>query len=580
VQIVTTIVSLLVPVLRLVVTVITWVAGLVQPILTAIGAAFRWLGQAALWLWTNAIQPAFNAIMTLGRWLYQVIAVAVIGPLLVQFRIWAAVARWLWNSVISPVFRGIGAVISWVWQTLIRPALSAFNTFLRNVVAPVVRWIYNTVIRPVWTAVGSAIRWVWNTVIRPTFDTLKRAVNSLGGAFRTGVDAIRKQWDKLKDAAKKPVSFVVNTVFNGGIVRIWNAVADLVPGVGRINRIKGFASGGVLPGYAPGRDKLLAAVSPGESIFRPEFTRAVGEKFVHGANAAARSGGVQGVLRFLGMAGDPGTPPGFAGHFALGGIVGKFLRAAKNWFTGGLVNTAKKAFNPLMESARRAIGGTRFGQLAIGTAQGLIDRILRFFEPLESRLGANAVVRAARSQIGVPYVWGGTAWNRGLDCSGLTSQSWLRGAGVWIGRTTYDQYPNATHIDAPRPAALGFPHMGHVVLASKPGYIIEAPYTGARVREVPIRRHYEWRWPKAAAHAKFDDGGWLPPGISTVANYTRRPEAVLTDRQWAAMAAAAKVGTAGGNTYVVYPREHTLTEAGLERMTRRQDALARIGRPV
>jgi hypothetical protein len=34
---------------------------------------------------------------------------------------------------------------------------------------------------------------------------------------------------------------------------------------------------------------------------------------------------------------------------------------------------------------------------------------------------------------------------------------------------------------------------------------------------------------------KFDSGGWLPPGISTVANFTGRPEAVLTSQQMRAL---------------------------------------------
>lgn len=579
VRVYSTVLGLLIPVLRLLVSVITWVAGLIQPILTAIGVGLRWLGTAAMWLWTNAIGPAFRAIATLASWLYQIVAVVVIGALIISFKLLSAVVMWLWRTVFVNAWKGIGAVVRWAYNTFIRPIVNTFVSVLRTYLAPALQWFWNSVVRPVWTAVGNGIRRVWNTWIKPTFDNVRSGVSVLAGYFRNAVSAISKAWSGLRSAARKPVQYVVDVVYNKGIVKIWNAVADLVPGVNPLSPVK-FARGGIMPGYAPGRDKLLAAVSPGESIFRPEFTRAVGEKFVTGANAAARSGGTAGVMRFLGLAGDPGMGPGFAGHFALGGIVGGFLKSAKNWFAGGLVKTATAAFNPLISTAQRAIGGTAFGDLAVGAARGLVGRILGFFKPLESKLGANSVVRAARSQLGVPYVWGGTNWNVGLDCSGLTSGAWKRGAGVWIGRTTYNQYPASSHIDAPRPAALGFPHMGHVVMASKPGHIIEAPYTGANVREVPISRHYEWRWPHAARGAKFDSGGWLMPGLQTVANYTRKPEAVLTDRQYAAMSAAARIGTTAGNTYVVYPREHTLTEAGLERMTRRQDALARIDRPA
>lgn len=126
-------------------------------------------------------------------------------------------------------------------------------------------------------------------------------------------------------------------------------------------------------------------------------------------------------------------------------------------------------------------------------------------------MSGSGVVAAARSQIGVPYSWGGGgkggpsrgigrgAGTVGFDCSGLTEYAWWRGRRVDIGGTTYEQYPRSVPT-ARRPGALGFPHMGHVVIASdRPGYIIEAPYTGARVREIQSSRGYQWRWPKGAA---------------------------------------------------------------------------------
>jgi len=124
------------------------------------------------------------------------------------------------------------------------------------------------------------------------------------------------------------------------------------------------------------------------------------------------------------------------------------------------------------------------------------------------------VVAAARSQLGVPYSWGGGGQGGpsygigrganifGFDCSGLTEYAWWRGRGIGIGGVTYSQHPNTVPIGSPRPGALGFSSdLGHVVLASTtPGYVIEAPYTGARVREVR-KSMPDWRWPKAAGMA-------------------------------------------------------------------------------
>lgn len=523
----------------------------------AIGPAFRAIGAAAMWLWNNAIKPAFNAIATIAKWLYSVIAVVVVGPIIIAFKLLQAAAKFLWSAVISPIFRAIGSLIRWVWTSVIKPALNALVSFFRVVLAPVFRWIYNSVIKPVWNAIGTAIKWVWNNAIKPTFNALKSAVGTVSGAFKVAVDAIKKVWDKLKGVAKAPVAFVVNTVFNKGIVGVWNAVAKLVPGVDKLNEIKGFATGGIYPGYTPGRDVGLAAVSGGEAIMRPEFTKAVGEDFINSSNAAARNGGVSGVARYLAGVGDPGGVPGFAGHYFLGGVVDKFKSAAKGFFAGGLRKAAQTVFGPLLALSDRTVGNTGFGQLVGGIPHALVSKIMGFFGGVEKKMnaggGSTGVVRAARSQIGRPYSWGGGgkggpsygigrgAHTYGFDCSGLTEYAWWKGAHKSIGGVTNPQWANSHPIAGPRPGALAFPSgpSVHVMLGSdKPGYVIQAPYTGSFVQEVK-RTSGNWRWPNAA---KFDEGGYLPPGISTVANATGRPEPVLTRAQMSALTGAATNG--------------------------------------
>ena len=49
----------------------------------------------------------------------------------------------------------------------------------------------------------------------------------------------------------------------------------------------------------------------------------------------------------------------------------------------------------------------------------------------------NAIVQAAYGQLGVPYVWGGSTPNVGLDCSGLTQYCYAQ-AGIAIPRYSED----------------------------------------------------------------------------------------------------------------------------------------------
>jgi hypothetical protein len=80
---------------------------------------------------------------------------------------------------------------------------------------------------------------------------------------------------------------------------------------------------------------------------------------------------------------------------------------------------------------------------------------------------------------------------------------------------------------------------------------------------------------------QFDDGGFLPPGMSTVLNQTGAPEPVLTSRQWNDIGQLAKQAVAGrgGNTYNYEFRDTTLTPAYLRAQMDRDAIRARAGLP-
>lgn len=113
-----------------------------------------------------------------------------------------------------------------------------------------------------------------------------------------------------------------------------------------------------------------------------------------------------------------------------------------------------------------------------------------------SSSGGSAAVAWARDQIGTPYLWGGNGpADGGFDCSGLTSQSWLRG-GVSLPRTSRDQYRRVEKISYSqlRPGDLVFYGDGndagsihHVAIYSGGGRMIEAARAGVPVRETSMR---------------------------------------------------------------------------------------------
>lgn len=225
-----------------------------------------------------------------------------IKPALKQFAGWVRddlipVIQRLWRNVVKPAFKQIGKFIAWSWKNVIKPALKALWDFVKNVLWPTIKFLWAKVVKPSFGKLGDFIAGTWKKVIKPAFEALRDGLKTIRKAFKWTVDKIKDIWDGLKGLVAKPVNFIIGTIYNDGLRKALN----LIPGVnlGEANKIPGYASGGVLPGYTPGRDVHhfysktggRLALSGGEAIMRPEFTRAMGgSKGIARLNEMARRG--------------------------------------------------------------------------------------------------------------------------------------------------------------------------------------------------------------------------------------------------------------------------------------------------
>jgi cell wall-associated NlpC family hydrolase len=113
-----------------------------------------------------------------------------------------------------------------------------------------------------------------------------------------------------------------------------------------------------------------------------------------------------------------------------------------------------------------------------------------------------AAVAWAKRQLGLPYAWGGAGPNS-YDCSGLTMRAWQY-AGVALPHYAASQYEQSEKVPYSRMRAgdlifyasdTGNPaSIHHVAMYVGGGQMIEAPYTGARVRIVSVRRNRTMPW--------------------------------------------------------------------------------------
>lgn len=110
--------------------------------------------------------------------------------------------------------------------------------------------------------------------------------------------------------------------------------------------------------------------------------------------------------------------------------------------------------------------------------------------------GADTAIAAAKSYLGVPYVWGGESYG-GVDCSGLTMLAW-ESAGVDLPHLSRAQYSYGTHVPIGSMEAgdlIFWSSNGtqsgiyHVAIYLGGGQMIEAPTFGVPVRITGV---YSW----------------------------------------------------------------------------------------
>ncbi|MEV4783972.1 hypothetical protein AB0K53_00710 [Streptomyces tuirus] len=625
-----------------------------KPAFNGIMAGLRAVGGWAMWLWNTAIKPAFDGIVFVGKILLTALVTLVFLPIYAIIKLVGAIAGWLWSTAIKPAFEAIGAIAMWLWTTAFRPAFQwigdkakwlwnnaikpAWNGIVagakwmwENVLRPVFRfiweglqtvggwakWLWKNAIKPAWDGISSAGKDAWDKYIKPIFNRFKEIVSSLKDTFDTAVKNIKTAWNKVRDVAKKPVMFIMETVYNGGIVKVWNAVAGAF-GAPKLDKVK-FASGGIMPGYTPGRD-VHRFVSPtggqlelsgGEAIMRPEFTRAVGSGFVGTMNSVAKSGGAQGVKAALAplLGGNPATSTDTSLRYAGGGVVQSFadggifgwikskaasvagagsaawnkVKEGASWLADTLEASARAGVKNVVDPLLKRFPGadTGFGKMIRRIPTKIIDALFGYSKEADKRgaggIGGPRIAAAtkwAKTQHGKRYQWGGNG-NPSWDCSGFMSaiESVIRGqkphrrwsthafkGGAppgWVknGRSAYRV--GITHAGVGHTAGT----IGKTKVESRGG---DGVVVGSRARGYNDRLFTSWY---GFQPGKYDSGGYLQPGLNLAYNGTGRPEPVFTTAQanaltsLAARSAQQQLGDLQVSVYVGNEQIHDIARA-------------------
>ncbi|XQE87442.1 phage tail tape measure protein [Streptomyces microflavus] len=436
----------------------------------------RAIGAAAMWLWTNAIKPAFSAIDTAGRILATIFGIVVILPIIVLFKLLAWTATWLWKVAIGPAFRwiaggarwlwsimkaqfalvmvgirAVGAVAVWLWRNAFSPAIGwivggaralwsgvktqfGYVTTGIRALGSAGTWLWKNAILPAFRGIGTAAAWLYTTGIKPHIDRAVSIAKSLGRAFTSGASVVGDAFKSIADKAKTPIRFIVNTVYNAGIVPVWNKVASAF-GAPTLGKAQAFAVGG--PVFGAGTetsDDVPAWLSKNEHVWTAREVKGAGG---HGAVAAMRQWAAAGG----GSAGTPGFAKGGGLFGWVKGAASKGLDFAKSgvsWLKDGVKSSAVAGLNAVVKPLINKISGSAslYRDMVTRIPKKMISSIVGYSGTADTELekagfGGRSFAGAlkwARTQAGLPYQWGGNG-NPSWDCSGILSavESMIRG---------------------------------------------------------------------------------------------------------------------------------------------------------
>jgi hypothetical protein len=545
-----------------------------KPTFDALVLVFSAVATAATWLWRNVLVPVFNGIVLAGKILIAVLAVVVFAPLLILFHVLEAVALWLWHQAIEPAFRGIAWLANWLWTNAIKPVfgfiatqariLGAVGTWLwKNALKPafdgigfVATWLWKQAIKPAFDQIASIASWLWTHGLKPQFDLIKTGIGLVGDAFGKAKDFIAKVWGQVEGVAKKPVNFIIKSVYTDGIKAVWDKVADFVKLPHLPIAPKLLAAGGTIGnGFGPATpgvySRPTAIVGEGNPAW-PEYVIPTDPKYRGRAQALHQAAGTKlmasggilgGVESFLGSAVNGAKTVGSKAWNGITDLGDIFLHPTSIW------SKLSAPLRKLIDQVGNFPFAKQVGSIPTKMLTGLGTKITDFVTGGGG--GASGSVGAAlawaRSQAGKPYQWGGVG-NPSWDCSGFMGGI----ESALLGRnpdrrlfTTYafqgSNAPAGWALNAASPFRVGVTNAGVGHMAGTIGGVNVESQGDLGVLVGPRARG--WSNSLFGEHygyvGKYDAGGYLPTGMSTVFNGTGSPEPILTTAQWDAITGTA-----------------------------------------
>lgn len=516
------------------------IAAVVMPILSGLvsfmGGLFDKLKPAI-----DAITGVTKAIAAAFQWLFDILIGHSIIPDLVT-----GIIGWfttLWTRA-KAIFDGLRRDVVAIWTaftTALRQAWNTFWTGLSGAITAARTWIgsafstLRTAVTGTWSGLWGAVSSKFTTTIGSVRTGISNFAIATKKVFTDLRDSLGTIWNGITGKFASPIRYVVNTVYNNGIRKMWDTIASKV-GLPQLPTVKlGFNTGGVVPGEGR-KDTVPAMLTPGERILS--------------LTQVAQMGGHAAIDRMVGR--NDNTGP----RYGIGGIVGSVVGGAskvasgaanavgsaagwvKDIAVGGLEKAARAAIKAVVQPLidRIPTGGTAAGALIKGAPTTILGGILK-------TLGAKDKQAAATGQISYKAGAGVAQWASVItQALGMLGQSpgWL---GTVERRMNQESGGNPNIVNkwdsnwkAGTPSVGLMQVIGPTFRSNAGPFGATGPFSyGTSVN--PLANTYAGlryalhRYGSLSALNRpggYDSGGLLQPGATMAVNRTGRPERVLT----------------------------------------------------
>lgn len=545
------------------------------PVLKALALGFV---AVALGLKAAAIaQGLLNTAMELNP--IGIVIAAIVALVLIFVYAWqnSETFRDIVKGVWSAILGAVKAVVSWFTDT--------FLPFFTKTIPGAFKWLIGWVkanwplilgiitgpiglavwaIQHYWSqisaAFSSAWSWIKKNVLYPIRDFFTKTIpgwaNTLSShvvtAFTNMGKGVATAWGKIQKAAKDPINFVIGTVWNKGILGVWNKITGWIPGLPKMGKLPLLEQGGTMP-VQPGVFNRPTAIVGEGNPNHPEYVIPTDPKYRGRALGLLQQAGSQ----MLAGGGIIGTITG--GAKAVGGAVAgaasgawKGIKTAAD-FIKDPVGNLLKLLNPVMSKLKPL--SSPWGKVAAGLPRAGIEGLKHLVGIGGSSTGGGkipsgqhaAIISQALAAAHVPPPGTLVQWLTGMNTLIQRESGWNpKAINLW------DSNAKAGHPSGGLAQTISSTWAHYVPASLKSrGMLDPVGNVAAAIRYI-VSRYGNITGVQQADASKppkgYDSGGYLAPGLNLAYNGTGRPEPVFTSQQAAGLVrlATAPAGAGGG----------------------------------